>query len=258
MDASARAGTEVLAVGGKGGTGKTTIVAVMAKILSSAGARLLAVDADPPVSLTYALGAEPRKTLGSLRTRLIEDPRERREIGDTHIRDVIADEAVMGLDRMDLLVLGQAEGPGCYCGLNELLKFGIDALAKKYEVTLIDCEAGIEQINRRVINAVHTLIMVSDATVKGLRTAAYLKNIARDYGVEGDYRTGLIINRVGNNADGLVERARDMDLDLLGMIPADELVARYDLTGRPTFDLPDDAPCVVAVRDILKKLGMVA
>ncbi len=249
-------GREVIAVTGKGGAGKTTLVAIMAKILSGDHHRILAIDADPPVSLTYALGAEPERTLGTLRAGLIEDPRERREIGDKHIRDVIMERAMIRLERMNLLVLGQAEGPGCYCGLNELLKFGIESMAKNYAITLIDCEAGIEQINRRVISSISTLITVSDATLKGLRTAVYLKKIASKYGLTGCYRTGLVINRMGRGATAFEEKAREMGLDLLGLIPSDENVADYDRIGRPTMDLPDDSPSVLAVRRILSRLGL--
>jgi CO dehydrogenase maturation factor len=248
--------TRTLAVAGKGGAGKTTLVALMARILSAMGVHLLLVDADPPISLTYALGADPTKTLGELRLQLMEDPRRRRRIGDTHIRDVILDEVLVHLKSMDLLILGQAEGPGCYCSLNELLKFGIDSLAKKYDVALIDCEAGIEQINRRVINNVDTLIMVSDETVKGLRTATYLSNIAGKYGIEGDYCTGLVINKVQGNSGALEERAAQMGLPLLGIVPLDQNVADFDREGRPTFALPSKSPSIDAVRKIISRIGL--
>ena len=127
---------EVMAVTGKGGVGKTTFTAILAKILAGRGVRLLAVDADPPVSLTYALGAQPVKTVGGLRSLLIDDPDAKRMFDDRHTRDVIKDEIVIDLDRMSLVVLGRAEGPGCYCGLNQLLKFGIESLAQGYPVTL--------------------------------------------------------------------------------------------------------------------------
>lgn len=246
---------EVIAVAGKGGTGKTTLVAMMAKILSEAGMKLLAVDADPPISLTYALGANPEKTVSELRARLIQDPRERREIGDRHIRDVITDQSLIRLRGLDLLILGQAEGPGCYCGVNELLKYGIESLSKKYDVTLIDCEAGIEQINRRVINSINTLILVSDETVKGLRTAVYLKDIAARYGVDGRHRTGLVINKVRTGNEAFKGRAEEMGLSFLGMIPLDENVADFDYHGRPTIELPADSPGLVAVRRILEMLN---
>jgi len=252
---SVRSEGEVLAVAGKGGSGKTTLVAIMAKILAKTGRKLLAVDADPPISLTYALGTNPERTLGDLRTRLIEDPREKRRIGEKHIREVV-DEVLIRLDGIDLLTLGQAEGPGCYCSINELLKFGIESLSQKYDITLIDCEAGIEQINRRVINSIKTLIMISDATIKGLRTAAYLENIAAKYGVEGEYRTGLVLNKTDKGAPELKEKAREMGLNVLGLIPGDENVADYDRVGRPTIELPDHCPSVIAVGRILDTLGL--
>jgi len=245
---------QVLAVTGKGGAGKTTFTAILAKLLAKEGVNLLAVDADPPVSLTYALGARPLKTVGDMRSRLIEDPAEKRRFNDRHTRDVVKDEVLIELDGMSLLILGRAEGPGCYCGLNQLLKFGIESLSKEYEVTLIDCEAGIEQINRRAIDSIDTLIMISDATVKGLRTAAYLKEIAEKYGVQGPYRTGLVLNRVCDGVPTLEETAREMGLDVLGTVPVDANVAEYDRLGRPTIELPDDSPSVVAVGRILKAL----
>jgi CO dehydrogenase maturation factor len=248
---------EIVAVAGKGGTGKTTFVAIVAKLLAQAGQRLLAVDADPPISLTYALGAAPERTVGDLRYKLIEDPRERRRIGDKHLREVLADEVLVRVHGIDLLILGQAEGPGCFCSINELLKYGIGSLSRQYEVVVIDCEAGIEQINRRVIDCITTLLMISDATIKGLRTAAYLRDIAGRYGVQGQYRTGLVINRACEGVGGLQDKARDMGLDLLGLIPEDANVSRYDRIGQPTIDLPDDSPSVLAVRCILEDLGLV-
>ncbi|MBI5586590.1 MAG: AAA family ATPase [Deltaproteobacteria bacterium] len=249
---------KVIALAGKGGTGKTTLTAIMAKLLAQKGCHLLAVDADPPISLTYALGAEPKNTLGELRKRLIEDPREKREIGDRHIREVIRQEAVIHLGGVDLLILGQAEGPGCFCGVNELLKFGIESLAQQYDITLIDCEAGIEQINRRVISRLDTLLLVSDATLKGLRTAVYLRDIAEKHGVEKEYRVGLVLNRVPGGAADLQEQAQALGLDLLGLIPTDDRVAEFDRLGRPTVLLPEDSPSVLAVRDLLTRLDLPA
>lgn len=247
---------DVVAITGKGGVGKTTFTAIAAKLLSARGLKLLAVDADPPVSLTYALGAQPVKTVGDMRSRLIEDPAEKRKFNDKHTRDVVRDEALIELERISLLVLGRAEGPGCYCGLNQLLKFGIESLSDEYEITLIDCEAGIEQINRRVIDSISKLVMISDATLKGLQTAAYLKDIASRHGVAGPYETGLVFNRAGEGAGSLKRKALEMGLDVLGVIPPDENVAEYDRLGRPTIELPDDSPSVLAVKGILQRLGV--
>lgn len=249
---------KVIAVAGKGGTGKTTLTAIMAKLFSRGGYRILAVDADPPISLAYSLGVEPKKTVGEMRAVMIEDPNEKRRIRDKHMAEVIRDELVIEVGGISLLVLGQPEAAGCFCGLNDLLKFGIESLSKNYDITLIDCEAGIEQINRRVLSGLDTLIMVSDPTQKGVRTAAHLKNIAEKYGVMGRYQSGLVFNRAQEDPGELEAMAEGHGLQVWGKVPLDEKVALFDRTGRPTVDLPDDAPSVLAVRNILLRQGFLS
>ena len=249
---------EVIAVTGKGGTGKTTFTAIASKLLISRGLHPLVIDADPPVSLALAMGVENPATVGALRQKLIEDPGEKRRIGDRHIRDVLIEEALTELPDFSFMAIGRSEGPGCFCGINELLKYGIESLSERYELTLIDCEAGIEQINRRVLGDVDTLIIVSDPTVKGLRTAAHLENIAQAYGVTGTVRILLVLNRVANGAAELLEKVDESGLDLAGTIPLDDNVTDFDRVGRPILELPDDAPSVRAVSEILVRLGYLA
>ncbi|MFH1116580.1 MAG: AAA family ATPase [Pseudomonadota bacterium] len=250
---------EVLAVTGKGGVGKTTTTAIMAKLLIQRGVRPFVVDADPPVSLAYALGAEPTRTLGLFRQRLIEDPGEKRRVAqsDRHMREFIYDDVLMEVNGVSLLVLGRAEGPGCFCGINELLKFGIQSLSDRYAATLIDCEAGIEQINRLVVNRLTTLLIVSDASVKGIRTAEHLNQVAKEYAVNGSFRVGLVINKAKRDVGPLEARAKEIGLEVLGHIPDDENVAEFDFLGKPTLMLPDDSPCVNAVRKIMERLNLI-
>jgi CO dehydrogenase maturation factor len=246
----------VIAVAGKGGTGKTTISSLLARQAVEAGKKILAVDADPPISLAYALGAEPRPTVGELRWRIITDPEEKRRIGDQPMREVIIAEALQTLPGLSLLVVGQGEGAGCYCGLNELLKYGIESLAGDYDVVVIDCEAGIEQINRRVISSVDVLLMVSDPTMKGVRTAVHLRDIALKHGVSRDHRCGLVFNRVSDGVGDLPDRANELGLEVWGQVPADPQVAAFDLEGRPTMELSGDAMAVRAVKELAKTLGL--
>ncbi|MGO9147587.1 MAG: AAA family ATPase [Desulfomonilia bacterium] len=248
---------EIIAVTGKGGTGKTTLVAVMAKILASQGFKVLAVDADPPISLTYALGATPLKTIAQIRAKMIEDPNEKRRIKDLPIEDVIADEAVIDLDQLSLLIMGKSEGPGCFCSINDLLKYGISKLSKNFDFTLIDCEAGIEQINRQVIDSINRMIMISDTSAKGLRTALYLNNLGNSYGVQGEYKKGLVINRAGKKEIPILEeKVREMNMDIIGFIPEDHKITEYDLFDRSIFELPKSAPSFVAIQGILERQGI--
>ena len=247
---------EIIAVTGKGGTGKTTLVSLMTRILHSKGFSVLAVDADPAVSLTYALGCSPSKTIADLRTKMIEDPEEKRRIKDIPMEEVIAGEAVMTCNGYSLLVMGKSEGPGCFCKINDLLRYGISTLSKQYDFTLVDCEAGVEQINRRVLDTITRLFMVTDTTVKGLRTASSIRGIAGEYGIQGDYTKGVILNRIrGTEIDEMVKKANGLGIEILGFMPEDPCVTEHDLLDIPITDIPDDSPCLKAVRDILEKQG---
>ncbi|MBC2715172.1 MAG: AAA family ATPase [Desulfobacteraceae bacterium] len=248
---------EVIAVGGRGGSGKTTISAIMAKIFAAANKKVLVVDADPPADLAFSLGVDPKgKTIGAERKKLGRDPEEKRRIANRHMRDIISEEFIINVNGISLLVMGRAEGPGCYCAINELLKYGIESLSKMFEITIVDCEAGIEQVNRRVLAGVTTMIMVSDTTQKGIRTASYMKEIAESYGVEESYKIGLVLNKMRKDREEIKEKAREMGLEIFGVIPEEEDLSRYGLTGKPIIELPDNSPSVVAVGKILKVLGL--
>ena len=113
----------------------------------------------------------------------------------------------MTFNGYSLLIMGKSEGPGCFCKINDLLRYGISTLSKQYDFTLVDCEAGVEQINRRVLDTITRLFMVTDTTAKGLRTASSIRGIAGEYGIQGDYTKGVILNRIrGAEIDEMVKR----------------------------------------------------
>ena len=184
---------------------------------------------------------------------MIEDPNERRRIKDLPIEDVIADEAVIDLDQLSLLIMGKSEGPGCFCSINELLKYGISKLSKNFDFTLIDCEAGIEQINRQVIDSINRMIMISDTSAKGLRTALHLNNLGNSYGVQGNYKKGLVINRAGNKEIPILEeKVKEMNIDIIGFIPEDHKITEHDLFDRSIFELPKVHPALLPSMASLK------
>jgi CO dehydrogenase maturation factor len=247
---------EIIAVTGKGGTGKTTLTALMTRIMRAEGFSVLAVDADPAVSLTYALGCVPTTTIADLRTKMIEDPDEKRRISDIPMEQVIAQEAVIRLDGYSLLIMGKSEGPGCFCKINDLLRYGITTLSRQYDFTLVDCEAGVEQINRRVLDTITRLFMVTDTTAKGMRTAAGIRGIANEYGIKGSYAKGVILNRIrGGEIDEMVKKANGLGIEILGFMPEDPCVTEHDLLDIPITDISDNSPCLKAVKEILEKQG---
>jgi len=253
-EAPSRDKGKILAVTGKGGTGKTMLATLIIKILAEKGdLKILAVDADSAASLPYALGMKVGRTVGEFRQEIIENPEVKRKTADKHIRTLMANILEPGAG-FDLLVMGRPEAPGCFCAVNDLLRYGIDVLAQDYDITIIDGEAGPEQINRRVIRSIDHLLVVADTSTRSLQTA---KDIMKVAGVHGNIkvsRTDLIINKFNSERVAVREAAQQMDLVILGYIPEDNNITHFDNVGKPLIELPPDSPSLMAIRQILRKV----
>jgi CO dehydrogenase maturation factor len=250
------AGTNLIAVCGKGGVGKTAFTAMMTRELmqSERAGNLLLIDADPASGLTMALGTEVKRTMGEVREEIIEASRgaseaEKRQLSD--MIDYMVLEALTEHEKFGLLAMGRSESKGCFCPVNTILRGMIEELSESFDTILIDGEAGVEQINRQVMRRVDTLIVVSDATSRGLQTASLMKRMVEEEGVIQCGRLGLVLNRVQGNEGLLEEAAAKVGIEIFGFIPQDEQVAYFDLVGKPLTELPDDSPGVEAVRDIV-------
>ena len=249
----------IIAVGGKGGVGKTSVCSIITKLLVQNKADLLVIDADPVVSLTYALGEKPVKTMGDFREKIIENPEVKRKVGDRPIKETIKEFIIKSDKGFHLLVMGRAEGPGCFCSLNELLRYGIETAAKSFTAALVDCEAGIEQVNRRAIRDIDKLILVTDTSRRGFETVSRVSEIANKYKGEKSLKSYILINRVKNRQEreALVDMAKGLDMELLGFLPEDSNVQEFNMSGNPLIGLPDDSPSVLAMKGVLKKLRMI-
>lgn len=250
--------TKLIATAGKGGTGKTIFTAIMTKLLAKGKKfKILVIDADPAMGLRSALGVEINKTIGQIREEIIKSAKSKREekIWITKMLDYEILEALSEGDGFGLLVMGRQESAGCFCPANALLKNAIQSLSKSFDILLIDCEAGLEQINREVIRPVGTLVIITDLTMRGVQTAAAIKRSAQKF-TEAD-KMGLVVNRVKEGEEKSVQNlARHTGLKILGSIPEDGNITEWDLLGKPIIDLPETSPSVVAVRSILGNLGL--
>ncbi len=238
-----------IAVTGKGGSGKTVLTALMTRFLATEH-RVLAIDADSAVSLPFALGMEPPDTVASIRRGIIEDPATKARMDDTSIADVMQGLLAQG-DGFHLLVMGRPEGPGCFCAVNDLLRYGIDTLSVRFDVTLIDCEAGPEQLNRRVVKGVDLLLIVTDPGMRSIRVAQTIASVARSDEALRPAAMGLVVNRSLGRDDPSKMEAEKAGLEILGIIPEDPAVPEADAAGRPVAGLPDSSPSVAAVRRLV-------
>jgi CO dehydrogenase maturation factor len=248
----------VIAFAGKGGTGKTSIAGLAVKYLISRKKKpVLAVDADSNSCLHEALGVEVHATIGGLREESLETVRsgDQRPGGMSmdQLFDYQVQQSIVESRGFDLLVMGRPEGPGCYCAANNIIRKYTDKLSETYSYVVIDNEAGMEHLSRRTTHKVDLLLIISDPTVRGIKTAQRIAGLVRELELEVD-KHALIINRVsGEEGPELRKRAEELGLEAAGFVPQDMKVFEYDLQGKAIIELPEDSPAVKAVYEILEK-----
>lgn len=249
--------TKIIAMCGKGGVGKTSISALMVKRLAErTGLKVLAIDADPAVGLATALGIEVRKTVDDIRKELIASIQKGASPGN---RETVRDldykvfDALEERDGYALLAIGRPEDEGCFCRVNSLLKDIIGDLSGRFDMVLIDGEAGIEQVNRRVMKTVDHLVLVSDTSAKGISVANTIAHVATDKKAVNFKRMGLVLNRVRDPSEVDDIKSRT-GLDLYGWLADDDMIRAFDFRGEALTGMPEASPALAAVTGILEKV----
>lgn len=248
----------VIALSGKGGTGKTSIAGLAVKyIVERIKKPVLAVDADSNSCLNEALGVDVHATIGRLREESLDVIRGGTErpggMSMEQLFDYQVQQSIIESKGFDLMVMGRPEGPGCYCAANNIIRKYTDKLSETYPYVVIDNEAGMEHLSRRTTHKVDLLFIVSDPTVKGLQTAKRINSLIDELRLDIG-RAELIINKVsGNEAEELKKNAEGYGLHVAGLIPLDELIAEYDLKGTAICNLPRESKALKAVFDVLDK-----
>ena len=246
---------KIIAVAGKGGVGKTSLCSAIVRELVEAfpGKRILAIDADPAVGLSTALGVHVEHTIDDIRNEVIETS----ERGEYRQAIEVLNEArfrifdtMVECDGFAFLAIGRPEAAGCYCSVNSYLKEVISMLANDFDYVVIDGEAGIEQINRRVMERVTHLVLITDPSRKGTQVIETIKRVADEL-VMYD-RCGAIINRVTDPA--MIPYIHIEGTEILACIGSDSQHAANDIRGLSVFDLPADAPVLAGAREALTKL----
>ncbi len=247
--------TKIIAVAGKGGVGKTSLAAVMVKLLVERypGKKILAIDADPAVGLSSVLNIDVKTTIDDIRRKVVKTV----ENGDTKTAlELLAEaryeiyDAISEQDGYAFIAIGRPESAGCYCKINSYLKEVITMLSANFDYVVIDGEAGIEQINRRVMEKVTHLILVTDASRKGCQVIQTIKKVADELVMYE--KIGVIANRV---PDLFVKEHPDMgDLPVLAYIRPDEELAVTDMQGGNVFHIDRNACIVRGAEEALARM----
>ena len=247
----------VFAFTGKGGVGKTSLSALMVTLLAKRypEKKILAIDADPAVGLATALGIDVTQTVNDVRLNFIDEltlpekPSAIQVMNEAHYEII---NTVMDLGDYCFMAIGRPEGAGCYCSINSFLKDIIGELVTNFDYVVIDGEAGIEQVNRRVMEKVTDLILVSDSSKKGIDVIKTIDSVAK--GLDMYSKAHVIINRVRNV--GALEFLDLGNLELAGYIEEDDSLELLDIKGESLMSLDKDGETVRKLTEILEALGV--
>jgi CO dehydrogenase maturation factor len=249
--------SELIAVAGKGGTGKTTFCAMTVRHLIKKGlGPVLAIDADANLNFNEVLGVDIKQTVGDVRNDLLKNMGMLPAGMDknTWIELQLQDSMVETKD-FDLVAMGKPEGTGCYCYVNSVLQRYMEILQDNYPYVVMDNEAGLEHISRGTTKDLAYLLIVSDASPRGVRTAARIRDLVLELEIKVGHMA-LVLNRLSGEemTKAALAEAEIRGLELAGVIPADDQVTAFDLADRTLLELPDDSPAVQAAGKILDKI----
>lgn len=250
-------GACVIALVGKGGVGKTSLSAAIVRTLTEAHpeAKILAIDADPAIGLSTALGVEVHETLDDIRLRVAADVTGK--LNNTE--DILAEakfrlfEAMSENNGFAFFAIGRPEGEGCFCAVNAYLRNVIEMLVRDFDYVVIDGEAGIEQVQRRVMDKVSHLILVSDQSKKGLNIIGTIKHVADDM-MMCDH-IGAVVNRAPD--PGRIDFDNIEGAPLLAVIEQDNSLIDMDMEGLSVFSLGEDSKLLAGARQILSGMGLI-
>lgn len=241
----------VIAVSGKGGTGKTTLAALILRYLIECHLKpVLAVDADSNSNLDRVLGIELEATVGGVReamTKKVQRQELPQGMSKQDVLEMQVEQALVETRDFDLLSMGRPEGPGCYCAINNMLRVFLDRISEHYSFVVIDNEAGMEHLSRRTTRSVDSMFIVSDPTIRGVETAARIHELAREMELEvGGYY--LMLSRMRGPLAGSLEKAvEESGIEFAGVIPEDPEISRMDAEGEPLIGIGEDSASAVAV-----------
>jgi len=245
---------------GRGGTGKTSFVALMGKCLIEQGEiPILLVDVDPDQNLAEMVGVdlqrESRRTIAELLAETFLEkggttvgisPSER-------IESKIWEKSLYEGDTFDLLAIGTKWLEGCYCLPDAALKNALGSIIKQYRYILIDSPAGLEHLNRRVVTRVNEIFDVVGPSKKSFDNVRRALRIAREVHIEFERFSivgGFMCQKEKTMCAETIEGVEN-----IGTISYDKLLEQFVYEGKSLLDLPEESPGYQSVRSILKKAG---
>ena len=246
-----------IAIAGKGGTGKTTIAALVILYLKEKGMTpVLAIDSDPDSNLGTLLGLEPEQTLGDLRNESLDKLKDlpagmtKASYFEAGLHQVIEES-----DGFDLITMGKGEGPGCYCALNNLIRKFYENLLPSYKWVVMDNEAGLEHISRRTTSNIDMLIVVVNQNPISLRTAEKIDKLTKE--IKNHIKHKYVVTNMikDDKKEEVTNRLSKLDMEHLCDIPYDNNIEDTIFKGDPLSKIKNN-PIKDCIKVILEKIDI--
>jgi CO dehydrogenase maturation factor len=245
-----------VAVAGKGGTGKSTLAALLvAHLARNNRGPVLAIDADPDSNLGFLLGREPAQTVGELREEVLAQIRDlpagmsKANYVEAGLHQIIEEEK-----GFDLITMGRGEGPGCYCYLNSLIRKFSDDLFPSYAWIVIDHEAGLEHISRRTTTPLDALVVLINENKSSMRTAFQIEKISKQL-KNSVHKVYAVLNMVHEeNRESLLQQLSSSSMEHLCDLPFDQDLYDLSIKGRSIHEI-DGTQIQEQIRLIIERIG---
>jgi len=255
-----------IAISGKGGVGKTLVAGILARLFASDGFKVLAIDNDSAMNLSYTLGIDEKTKAQIVPIKEMKSMIEERTFvkgagpGVYNINPEVSDipdkYKVSGPDGLQLLVLGGIEEPqsGCLCPENALIRTLLyNLLVRRDEVIIVDFEAGIEHLGRGTAKGIDVMLVITEPSQKSLDLCYKVINLSKKLGVINIF---LIANKIIDDSQISVihERINEWGVPLYHTIPFDPKIGKADLNGISPIDFGPSSEAINSLKNLYKKL----
>jgi len=255
-----------IAVSGKGGVGKTLIAGTLARFFAKDGFKVLAIDNDSAMNLSYTLGIDKKKKdeiipISEMKS-LIEERTSVKGVGpgiyniNPEVSDIPDKYKVSGPDGLQLLVLGSIEEPatGCLCPENALIRTLLYHLfVKRDEIIIVDFEAGLEHLGRGTAKGIDIMLVITEPSQKSLDLCEKIVELSKKLGIINIY---LIANKIIDDSqlDIINQRIKDWEVPLNQSIPFDSEIGKADLNGESPIDFNQYSNGINAIKNLYSQL----